>query len=472
MNRFIKKNLFLVGVLAISALGVLILLVLSITQYIEMSKYINRTEEMRKQNETLMRQKPPAVQENIALVQQDIKGYAAAVEDLKSYFGHPLYPALKKFAAELKLTPAELCEKFKAFWEKEKDSQGPREQTYRRFRATCGAVVEGDKKLWELGAWDEALDNFVEAAQKTTMETIDERNREEIFLSALGLPRNMGKNQARLDAFARDMQNKVIDLLTDKNDITLLGVYFTERPVPELRTNEDFEDQAGGSSAGPEDGAMGGERKNRRASSASSDMMGPGGMGMGIDGAMGEDENKPEPADTIRNWEIIGDLAQRMAKAKIDSVEEVSYSNLLGREENGCHYYTYSVSIVGGENEIRAFLNLLYDAYSDNRVYVVRNLSIEKQEDQVQDIIDVAQGILADKGEEDAKLTTRNDAAPMGGMSMTGSMGAPGMPQQQQTRAAYFKEEGKYGECVAGRSNVCAASLVLDYVVYSADILK
>ena len=84
MNRFIKKNLFLVGVLGLSALGVLVLLVLSVVQYIEMSKYIQKTQDMRETNEKLMRQRPPAVQENIELIQQDIDGYAAAAENIKS----------------------------------------------------------------------------------------------------------------------------------------------------------------------------------------------------------------------------------------------------------------------------------------------------------------------------------------------------------------------------------------------------
>ena len=101
MNRFIKKNLFLVGVLGLSALGIVILLVLSVMQYIEMSKYISKTAEMRQTNETLMRQRPPAVAANIALVQKDIDGFHAAANELKGYFGQPLMPAVKAFADEL-----------------------------------------------------------------------------------------------------------------------------------------------------------------------------------------------------------------------------------------------------------------------------------------------------------------------------------------------------------------------------------
>ena len=48
MNNFIKKNTFLVGVLAMSALGVLALLVVAVMLHAEMSGYIQHTEDMAK----------------------------------------------------------------------------------------------------------------------------------------------------------------------------------------------------------------------------------------------------------------------------------------------------------------------------------------------------------------------------------------------------------------------------------------
>ena len=54
------------------------------------------------------------------------------------------------------------------------------------------------------------------------------------------------------------------------------------------------------------------------------------------------------------------------------------------------------------------------------------------------------------------------------GMGMEGGMDA----KQIAAQASYFKEEGKYPECVAGRSNIITASFVVDYVVYNGDTLK
>ena len=36
----------------------------------------------------------------------------------------------------------------------------------------------------------------------------------------------------------------------------------------------------------------------------------------------------------------------------------------------------------------------------------------------------------------------------------------------------YFKEEGKYSERVAGRSNIVTAAVTFDYVVYNIDVTK
>ena len=519
MNRFIKKNLFLVGVLGLSALGIVILLVLSVMQYIEMSKYISKTAEMRQTNETLMRQRPPAVAANIALVQKDIDGFHAAANELKGYFGQPLMPAVKAFADELNAaarmalanelrridsnfkaleakvkanpaakaemaaylkakfednrgrfddekakasgslkkayeraenyyfmvknpqTPETLHRKMREFWEREKATEGPREQMYRKFRAEGGEHRENERKFWTVEMWDAALEKFIPEAQKSTIEVIDERNLEEIFLSGLGLLRNMGKQQLRLEAFAREMQNKVVNMLASRNDFSMLGVYFEAKNVPEVPTNKAFVDLSGP------------RREAEKSSSVTQSS-----------GAAGEGEAKvtAEPADVIRHWEIVADLAKRLLAAKVNSLEQLSYSNMTGRDANNCKFYTYTLGVGGSEKSIRELLNRLSAAYKENRVYVVRRFSMKKQEDQIQDIIDVAQGILSDKTEEASKLAVSGD-------SMN-----PGEGEKKVIVAppTYFKEEGKYPECVAGRSDKCYATIILDYVVYSGNILK
>ena len=73
MNRFIKKNLFLIGVMGLSALGILILLILSVAQYFEMSKYIEKTSKMQETNRALMRKRPSPVAENLELMSKPFR---------------------------------------------------------------------------------------------------------------------------------------------------------------------------------------------------------------------------------------------------------------------------------------------------------------------------------------------------------------------------------------------------------------
>ena len=217
-------------------------------------------------------------------------------------------------------------------------------------------------------------------------------------------------------------------------------MYFTAKQVPAVPTNKDFVDLAG----------------PRREAAKS------GGETQGAAGEAGVATGSGDPADVIRHWEIVADLAKRLLAAKVNSLEQLSYSNLTGRDANNCKLYTYTLGVGGSEKAIRELLNQLSAAYKENRVYVVRRFSMKKQEDQVQDIIDVAQGILSEKTEEASKLAVSNDGV------------NPGEGEKKVIVAppSYFKEEGKYPECVAGRSDKCYATIILDYVVYSGNILK
>ena len=73
--RFIRKNIFLVGFVGVSILCVLVLLVLSVLQYFEMSASIEETDKLREQNEKLIRRRIPANPDNIDRVQQNVSGY-------------------------------------------------------------------------------------------------------------------------------------------------------------------------------------------------------------------------------------------------------------------------------------------------------------------------------------------------------------------------------------------------------------
>ena len=444
MNRFIQKNMFLTGFLGLAALGILFLLVVSVMQHARMREYIRNTDEMRENVAALRRQKPPAVHENIELIQKDIDGYAKSAAELRPYFGHPFRPALEAFGEELKVPSAKLIELFRSFWEKEKQTQSPRELTYRRFRADGGRLGDG-KALWTPESWDQALKIFEEKAQQATLEKIDAQNLEEIFLYSLGLERNLGNSPQRLSVFTRTLQGQMVDLLNEKK-VELVGVYFNSVGISPLKTDANFDD-------------VGSRRDGSSSRSADNPSR----------GSVAENAVAVDAAPVIRNWEIMSDLVRRIADSGVKALEQLSFESQSGRRDGNFTVYRYEFTVRGTPQAIRSLLNALLEAYQENRVYVTRNFSIRKLEDQAQDLIDMAQGLLgAPKAESEGSLDLADDVS--GGGRRGG--GRTAAPEVQTQGAGYFREKGVYGEIVTGRSELCEAVIVVDYVIYSANELK
>jgi hypothetical protein len=490
MQRFIKKNLFLVGVIGISALGILVLLVLSAIQYFAMSSAIERTEELRKANDKLMgfqvmpdgsRRPPrpdfiPPVKENEDLMQIDIDGYSEKEVALRKYFGQPLYPALKVFCnkltelekagkkgkkakAAVDFTPEKMYEHFKTFWEAEKESNSDNRKNICRNFVKWGIK----EKLWKADNWNEAMNGFVKEAQKSTEEKIDANNFEDIFLTSIGVSRDMSDSD--LELFKNRMQKRVIEMFKENKNapIDVKWINFHEQlAIEPLRTNEDFQDNF--------DREQSKETAERRSESSSS----PAG-GMSDTAKPGDDKEKDGPtvADEVRHWEIICDLSRRICQSKLKNLERLAFADLTGRknddENKKCRFYTYTLTVSGNEQSVRNFMNLLNEAYKDHRVYVVRNMSIAKQEDQVQDVID------ADK--INARRTAKADNT-MSSNEVVAMVPAGGGDLESGSRQVvidefedeYFIEKGEAQECVAGRSQLVTVTFTLDYVVYDNTI--
>lgn len=591
MNRFIKKNLFLVGVLAISGAGILLLLGMSAVKFFEMNKYQNETKKMTDAFATLnskYKTPIPPFRSNVLLVQKDTEGYKNLKNSIQSYFGQTLQLALTVFVADLRkqsmeklisiaklfdknaelakleneftsantawrksltesfrydseikkaykarkniedeedtqdgkaravannqnniiiltgkfdsamadhkkkladaytaynkllthiesavsganeetykkwaeknkddarefefykgicaqnITVEILIDTFRDFWNMVKDQQGPRKQTYRNFRLERGATLEQPANsknkpvLWDTEMWNNALAEFVKEAQKSMLEKIDEKNVEEIFLSSLGLPRNLDKAAPLLEAYSAKMDELIKNTL-EKGNVFATGLHFDLTKLDLIKSNKGFVDT--------------GNTRNKAAAATNT--------------GAGNNEYKPvlfnpadDPTDVIRNWSIIADLVQRMVTANIYSLEKLSYVNLAGDSSNSNYKkYTYVITFTSRESQIRTFLKLLSDACKENRMYVVKRFTMNKQEDQIQDIIDFASGIIGKENENKDK-------------DNSGS----GDNKNVSNQVSYFIENKKnYPECVAGRSTLCQATLVIDYVELTGNQLK
>ena len=337
------------------------------------------------------------------------------------------------------MTSESLRDTFIEYWDQVKHLGGPRQQTYRNFRLERGGTLEQPANcktkpvLWDTDMWNAARAEFVKEAQKNMLENIGEKNFEEIFLSSFGLQRDLSKNAVLVEAHNNKMRDLVKEKL-EKGNVFIAGVNFDQTQLQLIKSNKGFVDSG-----------------NTRAEAANTGAAASSGEGTnGVSTAI----LTADPADVVRNGEIIGDIAQRMVTANIDAVEKFSYVNLAGDSSNGNYKkYTYVITLISRESQVRTFMQLLADAYKVNRMYVVKRFSMQKQEDQIQDIIDYASGII---GKEDAA-----------GKDNSGSD-----DKNVQNKPAFFKETKNYPECVAGRSTLCRVTLVIDYVEATGNQLK
>ena len=335
------------------------------------------------------------------------------------------------------LTVDSLCDTFREYWNNTKDLQGPRKKTYLNFRLERGATLDQSANsknkpaLWDTEMWDIAIEKFVKEAQKSIQEKIDEKNFEEIFLASMGLLRNLDKKAALMEAHANKMR-KLVEEKLESNNVFITGVNFSQTALEQIKSNKGFVDS--------------GSTRTGNTSTQTSGSTETAGSTMFL---------TADPSDVVRSWDVIGDITDCIVTANISQLEKFSYVNLAGDSSNSNYKkYSYVITLVSRESQIRTLLQLLADSYKRNRMYVIKRFSMQKQEDQIQDIIDYASGIIGKEDNNQSSNTSADDN------------------KNLQSTPAYFKETGNYPECVAGRSTLCRVTLVVDYVETTGNQLK
>ena len=79
---------------------------------------------------------------------------------------------------------------------------------------------------------------------------------------------------------------------------------------------------------------------------------------------------------------FLEDFYKRVAEAKIESIESYQKLNgLKGTEDKDFLIFRYKINIASSQESLRTFLNSLQNACKDNKVYVVRSISADLEED-------------------------------------------------------------------------------------------
>lgn len=452
MNRFVKNNLVLFIVLGLSVVVAMALLVWTAIRYAQMTRYINETDKLRQQIGELIGKTPAPVDDNKPLISADIDLYSKSAAQLQKRFGHPLDPAVDAFIKTLKLTPREAKaegapKKITLAWFKEQFHEG-----WDRIDANNSAQQGVFYKQFQrrFANWTEALQEFRKVAENVTTEPITEHSIDDIFLTAIGIPRMMQSRPENLTKFISDFRYKLLDMLAGKVAVGPNASLFS------FEENTTYQ---------PEEYPL-----------------------------------------VVRNWDIIGDLAQRISKSGVRELTAFRKRTLAGEESGGYQLHHFSFEVIGSIGNIRKLIADIDNAYSSNRVYLVRSVSLYALEDPAEALFtqestlpqDFIDSLVEQENRRNAALAAmstttpasapapqvvrgrrgrRQQAMPPEKVPTQGNSGNLSAEELQARRAQvvrdfeeaekkkkYFERYG-YGDTLVGGSDECRAVIDVDYVM-------
>ncbi len=177
--------------------------------------------------------------------------------------------------------------------------------------------------------------------------------------------------------------------------------------------------------------------------------------------SFGEFETRMPLSDNIpvilRHGMMLDDLLKRIMSSKIEQIDAINKLNGLNGELSKDYLkFRYSLTVMGTQGSLRAFVNSLQNAYKDNRVYIIKDISLEKVIDGVKEITDTG-----------ARPVQR--ATP--GLASRRTQEEKTAIEEAEKDKPYWLKSG-YGLPVIGESSLCKLVIEFEYVIYVGDELK
>ena len=428
-KKFIKKNIFMLIFMLMSLVGVVALLIMVLFEHQSMKEYDKKKKELLDKIHTIVKQKYTPVKVNITRINKDIAGYNQEIKKIQKKFGHPYALALKSFAEVVDINLNEFKEKFGTYW---KDEEGRATRDLRYLRYKLRRFSEDFEK--HKSSWDQAMNAFMLEAQKVTLEKIDVSNVDGIFLATMGKGRRFSDTPKNCLKFMIGMRNLMIK-------------YFAGKKIECETTDFSFK--------------------------------------------YAKEPFASDIEKIARAWEIVADLAKRIADAKVnpkkDVLELVSFSKrgLDGEKDGNYIMYRFTFTVNGDLNTIRRIVDKLYEAYKENRVYAIRNIKLNRVTDSIDDILEESESIKdeLDYDAKDKELKPEN-RQPAGGAPTLNQkrFGLPSSIDEKKTlnpRTSLKKKPVKkdkkkilgpkdrgYGDIIVEKNNICIAEFDVDYIVF------
>jgi len=400
--EFIKKNVVMVIVLSVALLIGITLSYMTLMKHRDMTKSMHEVEKIKEEIKSLIKQRPAPLAENLRRIKDDTTVFDKKLKEVRSLFGQPYKDALLVFAKTIGMTEEELLESFRSFWRKEAKKGSNQFQLLIKFRSTLD-----QEKL------DAAMKEFTNAVQANTVEIVDQSNIDEFLLAALGLPRTMSDVNCKTYIFAMQ-RGLTLKLTGNKEKISESGDTTAAADI----TKFPF-------------------------------------------GFSEYDTKMPLYEDIpliIKHWVMLEDLVNRLIRADIRQIDVVNKVNgLNGEEDKGFIKFRYSITLSGDMDSIRKFVNSLQEAYKENKIYIIKDISLDKVADDAKKITETKPAARENAPREHREPRDPKDKA---------------AKAEEEEEKLPFNQRRTYGQPVLGVSKVCKAVVEFDYVIYTGDELK
>lgn len=291
--------------------------------------------------------------------------------------------------------------------------------------------------------FDLAFDLFMQEIQKDTLEKIDLIAAQQIFLEALGLPRQKEPRKCR--AFVEVMCKNYSD-----SDL-IPG--FQEKKTSSAETAQTRNQQ----------------QKPGSASASIYDFL--------CSREVMTESKPPNPGRVIsimRNFQILEDLFRRMNAAGIKDLVAISADQNY-TSSGPFLSYGYTITLRSNLNEIAAFVNSLHNAFDTNRVYVIRKMSLIGSPEEVPSADrTVSAHRAAAEAEQAAKEKAKESSSETPGAASASAKNASGKDETKAFTEVFPLSNPKhpeYGMVLLGGRRDVTCVIEVQYQLYQADNL-
>ena len=418
--NYLKKNIPLLCFVAVTIIAALGITVISVQTLLNMKTTEAQLKQYMQEIDDNSKKKPSYHQDNLKALQSDAAELRKKLFEVQCRYGKIHRKALNTFAMEIGTTESVLLQQFKDFYgklpdDKKADTSGGKDKeifdNFIKSFYTTEKEVDG-KKQEEVDAKkkemvDQACENFFKYTRTEYTEYRKVQKKEyRCLLEALGLP-------------VTDVLGDLRTILEDNDeDWGALIPGYTDM-IENAKDTKDAD-------------------KNRKAFLVSHD-------GLNIN----------QLYLAYRQIQIKQDVYKRMTAAKISSVGKFDLKSaaktedqpgknnaekthpLDGVKKGSYVYYTYEIEVTGSMASLRDFLNGLSDAYKDNRIYNVRELSLVRE----------VEGEMPEKimnAFKENVTAVSNDG----------------------------KISNNYGMTLIGRDPSVKCIMVIDYIIYADDMIQ